>query len=263
MNTPPVNRRPRCDAFTLIELLVVIAIIAVLAALLFPTLSRAKMASWNAACKNNLRQSAVCLQLYSDEANAYPYALDWGTQRFWYDQMKSYYSANKGILWCPAFKGYRDVDAAVGWFGTSFFYYRSVPSGNGPPGVSYGYNGYGLRSTGTVYSDSSEILGVGCSLPAGLKINPVGLARIKVPSDMICMADSMYAPVETATTFSYLLAVGDGSRPSPDRHGGGSNVAFGDGHSENILNKKLIADTDESRRRWNNDHEPHPEIVLP
>jgi prepilin-type processing-associated H-X9-DG protein len=80
---------------------------------------------------------------------------------------------------------------------------------------------------------------------------------------MICMGDSMYAPVANAQTFSYLLAVGDGSRPSPDRHSGGSNVAFGDGHSENIRNNILVGNTDESRRRWNNDHAPHTEITLP
>jgi prepilin-type processing-associated H-X9-DG protein len=79
---------------------------------------------------------------------------------------------------------------------------------------------------------------------------------------MIVMADSMYMPVVELGTFSYLLAVGDGSRPSPDRHGGGSNVTFGDGHVQNILNRRLTEDSDPARCRWNNDHESHPEISL-
>jgi len=261
INSTAVKRPRWCAGFTLIELLVVIAIIAILAGLLLPALARAKFASLNAACKSNLRQLGIALTLYADEGNAYPYALDWGNQRFWYDQMTPQYASNKTLLGCPAFKGYRDVDAAVVWVGTSFFYYKPGPPG-GYSGVSYGYNGYGLRSTGKVYADSADVLGIGCSLPAGGFMEPIRPFRVVQPSDMITMADSMYVPVVGATTFSYLLALGDGSRPSPDRHNGGSNIAFGDGHSQNIRNYRLTEDRDVARRRWNNDHEPHWEVVL-
>jgi prepilin-type processing-associated H-X9-DG protein len=79
---------------------------------------------------------------------------------------------------------------------------------------------------------------------------------------MIAMGDSMHVPAISPNTFSYMMAVGDGSRPSPDRHNGGSNVAFADGHAQNIVNTRLIADTATARSRWNNDHEPHFEVPL-
>ena len=56
-------------AFTLVELLVVIAIIAILAALLLPALSRARMQAQQTACINNLRQLQICWLLYAHDHN--------------------------------------------------------------------------------------------------------------------------------------------------------------------------------------------------
>lgn len=126
-DTLKFSRDGKHGGFTLIELLVVIAIIAILAAMLLPALASAKERGRRAACKSNLHQQGIAMQIYiNDNRDRYPdlrqppYTTTpgtpvglwpWDISTNFTDQMIAN-GANQNIFYCPS---YPDFNCTNTW----------------------------------------------------------------------------------------------------------------------------------------------------
>jgi len=209
----------KAKAFTLVELLVVVAIIALLISALVPSLSAAKDYARTVYCLNNLRQMAVAAQSYTlANEGSYPYHL--------------YRDTKAGVLYGWDFT-IRRVDGrpvhepGLIWQGQALLKIQQCPSFAGSdnwqddPFTGYNYN--------TSYIGSYE----------GPRDNPVRPARagdVKTPGLCALFGDGQYAG--GANKFMRSPRRGrDASFSGREggtqgfRHGGGTNVAFCDGHA--------------------------------
>jgi prepilin-type processing-associated H-X9-DG protein/prepilin-type N-terminal cleavage/methylation domain-containing protein len=215
-------------AFSLVELLVVIAIIALLIALLFPTISAANAQAKSVQCLSNLRQLAIVSQQYVDANGGYypiayysdlrsplaiEYDWDFTTTR---NLITNQITVTPGLLW-PA------ASAAP---------IQECPSYIGPSNT--------LADPYTGYNYNASFIGGGKS---GLAVlSPVKASQVHHPSRCALFGDGQYgggadkymrSPFPgPADVFFNLYSPSAGTQGF--RHRGKTNVVFCDGHADTL-----------------------------
>lgn len=210
-------------AFTLVELLVVIGIIAVLVAILLPSLARARQAALTAACLSNLRQIGLGIQMYANDNRDYYPSTGRGAS-FKYPEYSggggSYYFL---MSWPERLvrSGAMSQTPASNWL-THFPIAGRVVF----KCPNYGEGAYEWGFTGGAYSG----YGMNRFLSPDLGSTGVGFAKLaRLNQERVMLADG-YLRIQVGPYLSGGL--GASQYAVYLRHNNGANYLFPDGHAE-------------------------------
>ncbi len=204
--------------FTLIELLVVIAIIAILAAILFPVFARAREKARQTQCLSNVKQTMLGVLMYAQD-------YDETLPRLYteYDPAVQYTLPNGEsrtgpfILWHTALYPY-----------TNNYQIWTCPSSTAR--YTGGYTGSGSYGINTMNDG-------------------LALASMQTPAETMFFADSAGSDAYNIDgDDADAQPEGDGHE-IPDRHNGGANLGFIDGHAK-WMQQSAIPHRSSSSRFW-------------
>jgi prepilin-type N-terminal cleavage/methylation domain-containing protein/prepilin-type processing-associated H-X9-DG protein len=214
------------SAFTLIELLVVIAIIAILAAILFPVFAQARAKARQTMCLSNVRQLGTAfmgyIQDYDEKFPPSDYDFNNGTATVritWVELVDPYIKSGvvnananknqpKSIFVCPE-KDAATPDPAFSGYTSS----RSV--------FSYGVN----RNICPAYRGTA----------GATTLTPASLAAIGQVAQVVVLAPNHGGIPDTFgrdDRYGTGQTHEDGYMNARQRHAGGANFAFTDGHAK-------------------------------
>ena len=163
--------------FTLIELLVVIAIIALLLAILMPSLQKVKETAQAVVCMSNQRQIGLFFYMYADDYNGTMVEMwvnvpagvpnTW-SERFYYEME---YTKSSEVFYCPPAK--LPIGGEKKWPGEFIAAAVKYP-GSSNFNTSQGWYTYGLRPR--VFANYTQA-------------TPINLSKLKTPSEYMLLTD--------------------------------------------------------------------------
>src|ERR1051326_6670003 len=224
----PFGAERQRSCFTLIELLVVVAIIAILAAMLLPSLTNAREKAKAAFCMGNLRQLGTALLMYADDSDdklmgvRYDSAAD---THFWPWAIMGY--LGKKRVSSTGADGYLLPTAA----NVPYMPVFSCPSVKQPWSErvdDYAYDSNWVPKLG--YAMNTPSYGIALDPAHPTDYFPKKRSQVQFPSKFLLLADGRYLTIgETSADLRYDPSNG-WVYAAGWRHLGGCNVLLLDGH---------------------------------